>query len=120
MPSPAPTRRSTAPTSRWSRATSCSRPTGRPTATATTARPARTGSISSTRRCAAKNILGGGGGTGGTRVDGERFAWRGGEVIAAPAGRPHFHEASDDAILFRITDEPVMQRLGFYRVEESA
>jgi Gentisate 1,2-dioxygenase len=36
------------------------------------------------------------------------------------AWRPHFHEASDDAILLRVTDEPVMQRLGFYRVEEQA
>ncbi len=38
-------------------------------------------------------------------------------MIAAPAWRPHFHEAADDALMFRVTDEPVMQRLGFYRVE---
>jgi gentisate 1,2-dioxygenase len=40
--------------------------------------------------------------------------------MAAPAWRAHFHEASDDAILLRVTDEPVMQRLGFHRVEGQA
>jgi len=73
-----------------------------------------------THRTTANNIFAVVRGTGATTVDGGRFAWRRGDVIAAPAWRPHFHEASDDAILFRITDEPVMQRLGFYRVEESA
>jgi gentisate 1,2-dioxygenase len=58
-------------------------------------------------------------GTGATTVDGERFEWSRGDVIAAPAWRPHFHEAADDALLFRVTDEPVMQRLGFHRVEEA-
>jgi gentisate 1,2-dioxygenase len=36
-------------------------------------------------------------------------------VIAAPAWRPHFHEAAEDALVFRVTDEPVLQKLGFYR-----
>jgi len=71
-------------------------------------------------RTTANNIFAVVRGTGTTTVDGERFAWRRGDVIAAPAWRPHFHEASDHAILFRVTDEPVMQRLGFYRVEETA
>jgi gentisate 1,2-dioxygenase len=57
-------------------------------------------------------------GTGATTIDGERFEWNRGDVIAAPAWRPHFHEASEDALMFRVTDEPVMQRLGFHRVEE--
>jgi gentisate 1,2-dioxygenase len=56
-------------------------------------------------------------GSGATTVDGERFEWRRGDVIAAPAWRPHFHEAAEDALLLRVTDEPVMQRLGFYRVD---
>ncbi len=56
-------------------------------------------------------------GSGVTNVDGERFAWRRGDVVAAPAWRPHSHEAGDDALLLRVTDEPVMQRLGFLRVE---
>ncbi len=38
-------------------------------------------------------------------------------MLAAPAWRPHFHEASDDAVLLRVTDEPVMKQLGFFRTE---
>jgi len=58
-------------------------------------------------------------GSGATTVDGERFEWRRGDVIAAPAWRPHCHEAAADARLLRVTDEPVMQRLGFLRVEDN-
>jgi len=58
-------------------------------------------------------------GTGATTIDGERFEWRRGDVIAAPAWRPHSHEAAEDALMLRVTDEPVMQRLGFFRVEET-
>ncbi len=57
-------------------------------------------------------------GSGATTIDGERFEWSRGDVIAAPAWRPHFHEAAEDALMLRVTDEPVMQRLGFLRVEE--
>jgi gentisate 1,2-dioxygenase len=57
-------------------------------------------------------------GSGATTIDGERFEWKRGDVIAAPAWRPHSHEAADDALMLRVTDEPVMQRLGFLRVEE--
>jgi gentisate 1,2-dioxygenase len=57
-------------------------------------------------------------GSGATTIDGARFEWSRGDVIAAPAWRPHFHEAGEDALMFRVTDEPVMQRLGFLRVEE--
>ncbi|MGC1778333.1 MAG: cupin domain-containing protein, partial [Xanthobacteraceae bacterium] len=58
-------------------------------------------------------------GSGATMIDGERFAWHRGDVIAAPAWRPHFHEAAEDALLLRVSDEPVMQRLGFYRFEKA-
>jgi gentisate 1,2-dioxygenase len=57
-------------------------------------------------------------GSGTTNVDGERFEWRRGDVIAAPAWRPHSHQAGEDALLLRVTDEPVMQRLGFLRIEQ--
>jgi len=57
-------------------------------------------------------------GTGATTIDGERFEWSRGDVIAAPAWRPHCHEAAEDALMFRVSDEPVMARLGFLRVEE--
>jgi gentisate 1,2-dioxygenase len=55
-------------------------------------------------------------GSGVTNVDGERFAWKRGDVVAAPAWRPHHHEAADHALLFRVTDEPVLRKLGFYRL----
>jgi gentisate 1,2-dioxygenase len=58
-------------------------------------------------------------GSGATTVDGERFEWSRGDVIAAPAWRPPCHEAADDALMLRVTDEPVMARLGFLRVEDA-
>ncbi len=71
-------------------------------------------------RTTANNIYAAVQGSGATTIDGERFEWRRGDVIAAPAWLPHFHEAAGDALLLRVTDAPVMQRLGFYRVEEPA
>jgi gentisate 1,2-dioxygenase len=75
------------------------------------------GTRTASHRTTASNIFAVVRGNGTTTIDGERFAWKRGDVIAAPAWRPHFHESSDDAILFRVTDEPVMKRLGFYRVD---
>ena len=54
-------------------------------------------------------------GEGRTIVDGETFDWRRGDVIAAPAWRPHHHVAASEAILFRVTDTPVMAALGLLR-----
>jgi gentisate 1,2-dioxygenase len=68
-------------------------------------------------RSTANNVYAAVRGSGVTTVDGERFAWTRGDVIAAPAWRPHFHEAGDDALVLRVTDEPVLQKLGFYRVD---
>jgi gentisate 1,2-dioxygenase len=71
-------------------------------------------------RTTANNIYAAVQGTGVTTIDGERFEWRRGDVIAAPAWRPQSHQASDDALLLRVTDQPVLQRLGFYRIEDAA
>jgi gentisate 1,2-dioxygenase len=68
-------------------------------------------------RTTANNVYAAVKGSGATTVDGERFEWHRGDVIAAPAWLPHWHEAAEDALLLRVTDEPVMQRLGFHRVE---
>jgi gentisate 1,2-dioxygenase len=68
-------------------------------------------------RTTANNIYAVAQGEGVSMVDGERFEWRRGDVIAAPAWRPHWHEATGDAILLRVTDEPVMQRFGWWREE---
>jgi gentisate 1,2-dioxygenase len=78
------------------------------------------GRRTATHRSTANNIFAVVRGSGTTTIDGERFAWTRGDVMAAPAWRSHFHEAADDAILLRVTDEPVMKRLGFYRVEDQA
>jgi len=69
-------------------------------------------------RTTANNIYAVVAGCGATTVDADRFEWRRGDVIAVPAWRPHFHEASDDALVLRVTDEPVLQRLGFHRTED--
>ena len=53
-------------------------------------------------------------GNGTTDVDRERFEWRRGDVFVVPAHHECAHCAIDDAILFRVTDAPVMQKLGFY------
>lgn len=71
-------------------------------------------------RTTANNIYAVVQGEGASTVDGERFDWRRGDVIAAPAWRPHWHEATGNAILFRVTDEPVMQRFGWRREEVAA
>lgn len=63
-------------------------------------------------RSTANNIYTALHGEGRTTIDGQTFEWRRGDVLAAPAGRPHHHEAGSDAVLFRVTDEPVMRVLG--------
>jgi gentisate 1,2-dioxygenase len=68
-------------------------------------------------RATANNIYAVVQGEGVSTVDGERFDWRRGDVIAAPAWRPHWHEATGEAIVLRVTDEPVMQRFGWWREE---
>jgi gentisate 1,2-dioxygenase len=68
-------------------------------------------------RTTANNIFAVVQGEGASTVDGERFEWRRGDVVAAPAWRPHWHEATGDAVLLRVTDEPVMQRFGWWREE---
>ena len=56
-------------------------------------------------------------GEGHTVIDGETFPWQRSDVIAAPAWRPHHHKAQSDAVLFRVTDAPVMAALGLLRGE---
>jgi gentisate 1,2-dioxygenase len=77
----------------------------------------RRGAPTAPYRTTANNIYAVVRGAGATTIDGERFEWRRGDVVAAPAWRAHWHEASGDAILFRVTDEPIMQRFGWWREE---
>ena len=36
-------------------------------------------------------------------------------MIVVPSWQQHIHHSDDGAVLFRVTDEPVMQKLGFMR-----
>lgn len=58
-------------------------------------------------------------GTGTSTVDGEAFEWSRGDVLAVPSWRPYLHAASTDAILLRVSDEPVMRAFGYLRTEEA-
>jgi gentisate 1,2-dioxygenase len=57
-------------------------------------------------------------GRGTSNVDGVDLAWERGDVFVAPAWRAQTHRASDDAILFRVTDEPLLEHLGLLREDE--
>lgn len=59
-------------------------------------------------------------GTGATEVEGETFRWARGDVVVVPAWHRQAHRAESDAVLFRVSDEPVMERLGFLRSEDAA
>jgi len=52
-------------------------------------------------------------------IGGRSFDWTRGSVFVIPNW--HFHEhrnlGSRDAVLFSVTDEPVMRKLGMYREE---
>lgn len=57
-------------------------------------------------------------GEGVTVVDGERFEWRRGDVMAVPGWRPFEHQASTGATLFEMSDEPVMKACGWLRTAD--
>jgi len=50
-------------------------------------------------------------------IDGQAFDWGKGDIVAIPSWALHQHAStgSEDAILFSITDRPVLEALGFYR-----
>jgi gentisate 1,2-dioxygenase len=56
-------------------------------------------------------------GEGETIIDGKSFAWQRGDVLVVPSWLSHFHRADKGAVLFRVTDEPTMSKLGFLRDE---
>jgi gentisate 1,2-dioxygenase len=62
-------------------------------------------------------------GTGETIIDGCRFAWGKGDIIALPSWALHEHanlSPRDPAVLFSIQDRPVLEALGLYREEALA
>jgi gentisate 1,2-dioxygenase len=56
-------------------------------------------------------------GKGRTMIDGSAFDWEKGDIIALPSWALHAHEncGAEEAILFSISDRPVIEALGFYR-----
>ena len=56
-------------------------------------------------------------GRGATVIDGVRFGWERGDMFVVPPWAAHEHHAGDDdAVLFSITDAPVLSALGLERV----
>jgi gentisate 1,2-dioxygenase len=59
-------------------------------------------------------------GEGATIIDGRRFVWSKGDIIALPPWAVHEHansSSSQDAVLFSIQDTPVLLALGLYYEE---
>lgn len=56
-------------------------------------------------------------GSGATEIDGARFEWARGDVIAAPAWRSVRHEAKERSFLLQVTDEPLFKKLNWLRTE---
>jgi gentisate 1,2-dioxygenase len=68
-------------------------------------------------RTTANNIYAVAQGEGESIIDGMRFAWSRGDCLAVPAWRPHSHRATVDAVLLRVTDEPLLKPLDLLREE---
>jgi gentisate 1,2-dioxygenase len=60
-------------------------------------------------------------GKGRSVIEGKTFDWEPGDIIALPSWAQHDYAntGSEDAILFSISDRPVLEALGFYREELS-
>jgi gentisate 1,2-dioxygenase len=72
------------------------------------------------RKVMANNVLGVVRGEGATEVEGRTLTWSRGDVIVVPSWQEHVHRSDGGAVLFRVSDEPVMQKLGFLREGNSA
>jgi gentisate 1,2-dioxygenase len=71
-------------------------------------------------RTTANNLYSPVSGEGETIVEGKSFAWERGDMLVVPSWLSHFHRASKDAVLFRVTDTPTLEKLGFLRDEMPA
>jgi len=56
-------------------------------------------------------------GSGTTTVGDTDISWKFGDVIALPAWRAYSHQADADAVLLRVTDMPVFEKLNWLREE---
>lgn len=56
-------------------------------------------------------------GEGETTVGDRRFTWTRGDVVVIPQWHEHAHRATSDALLFEVSDQPALAKLGFLREE---
>jgi len=68
-------------------------------------------------RCTANSIYVVLGGSGRTTIDGTTIDWSYGDSFVSPAWKPVVHTVSEDAILFQMTDEPVMRWARYWRFD---
>jgi gentisate 1,2-dioxygenase len=80
----------------------------------------KAGQATAKRKIMANGVFGVVEGSGVTEVEGTILEWTRGDVIVVPAWREHVHRSDSGAVLFRVTDEPVMEKLGFLREAKSA
>jgi gentisate 1,2-dioxygenase len=59
-------------------------------------------------------------GNGHTDIDGKQFSWKRGDTFCIPAWQKYQHSAgsSDTVYLYRFDDKPMIEALGFYRMED--
>lgn len=80
----------------------------------------KAGQATAKRKVMANSVFGVAKGSGVTEADGTRLTWSRGDVTVVPAWHEHVHSSDKGAVLFRVTDEPVMQKLGFLREGQPA
>lgn len=68
-------------------------------------------------RCTANAVYCAMQGSGTTTVDGQAIDWSFGDTFAVPCWKRVEHHATDDAVLFSMTDEPVMRFCKYWRFE---
>jgi gentisate 1,2-dioxygenase len=80
----------------------------------------KAGQATSPRKVMANSVFGVATGSGTTDAAGAKLSWSRGDVIVVPAWQSHVHRSDTGAVLFRVTDEPVMEKLGFLREGQPA
>ena len=73
------------------------------------------GTRTSSLRTTANNIYTVVSGRGRSIIGGETIPWERGDVFVAPAWHDHQHEPDGDAVLFRLTDEPLLASFDWLR-----
>ena len=80
----------------------------------------KAGQATASRKVMANSVFGVAKGAGTTDVGGVKLSWSRGDVVVVPAWQEHVHRSENGAVLFRVTDEPVMRKLGFLREANGA